>query len=408
MRGIRTLEPMEAVMDKKKAANGMRNIANCSWGDHLIFGEGDGLLRSVESLERRMDAWREELGSGAVHWRQTRTGLDDVYQAARGYGRKKEDLYPPIRWDDFEAVPRLAHERGMTAYAYVTLFDHGHPLAPKAVREASHHNEYHGKNFARMSRLTKEHPEYVTEDRSGGKQWGVLCLAYPEAREYMIERYAAILAGYEWDGLFLCLRTQSRPADYADQYGFNPPIRRDFMERYGTDIRSQEFDIQAWRDLQGEYLTAFLRELREVLQAASVRLAVGCARGDVVGPPMSNAALQWRTWLREGIVDELIVDQSSSQCPSLWISLWPMHRGYGYTQNYLDEWNMPSLEDDLSQNYAPVVERSNADLYVAWQWKDRSPERESSALSHPEVAGLVYSTFRHDNPGPIARDDWRI
>ncbi len=31
------------------------NIANCSWGDHLVFGEGDGLLRTVESLERRMD-----------------------------------------------------------------------------------------------------------------------------------------------------------------------------------------------------------------------------------------------------------------------------------------------------------------------------------------------------------------
>ena len=395
-------------MNDEKTANGMRNIANCSWGDHLIFGEGDGLLRSVESLERRMDVWREELGAGAIHWRQTRTGFDDVYQAARGYGRKKRELYPPIRWDDFEAVPRLAHEREMAAYAYVTLFDHGHPLAPKAVRESSHHNEYHGKNFARMSRLTKEHPEYVTEDRAGNKQWGVLCLAYPEARRYMIERYVSILAGYEWDGLFICLRTQSRPADYADQYGFNAPIRRDFMERYGTDIGSREFDMQAWRDLQGEYLTTFLRELREALRSASVRLAVGCARGDIIGPPIGNAALEWRTWLREGIVDELIVDQSSSQCPSLWIPLWPMHRGYGYTQNYLDGWNMLPLEDDLSRNYAPVVERSDADLYVAWQWKARDCEREASALSHPQVTGLVCSTFRHDNPGPIARDDWRI
>ena len=29
------------------AANGQHNIANCSWGDHLVFGEGDGLLRTV-------------------------------------------------------------------------------------------------------------------------------------------------------------------------------------------------------------------------------------------------------------------------------------------------------------------------------------------------------------------------
>ena len=94
------------------AGNGKGNIANCSWGDHVVFGEGDGLLRTVESLERRMDAWREELGADTVHWRQGRTGHDDVYRAARGYGGKKRELYPPITWDDFEVVPRLAHERG--------------------------------------------------------------------------------------------------------------------------------------------------------------------------------------------------------------------------------------------------------------------------------------------------------
>ena len=106
-------------------SNGQRNIANCSWGDHLVFGEGDGLLRTVESLERRMDAWVEELGADTVHWRQGRTGHDDVYQAARGYGGKKRQLYPPITWDDFEVVPRLARERGMRAYAYVSLLDPG-------------------------------------------------------------------------------------------------------------------------------------------------------------------------------------------------------------------------------------------------------------------------------------------
>ena len=87
-------------------SNGKGNIANCSWGDHVVFGEGDGLLRTVESLERRMDAWREELGADTVHWRQGRTGHDDVYQAARGYGGKKRQLYPPITWDDFEVAFR--------------------------------------------------------------------------------------------------------------------------------------------------------------------------------------------------------------------------------------------------------------------------------------------------------------
>ena len=389
-------------------SNGQGNIANCSWGDHVVFGEGDGLLRTVESLERRMDAWREELGADTVHWRQGRTGHDDVYQAARGYGGKKRELYPPITWDDFEVAPRLAHERGMRAYAYVSLLDQGHPLAPKAEREVSHHNPYHGKNFARMSRLIKEHPEYNLHDREGNKHWGVVCLAYPEVREYMIERYLSVMEGYEWDGVFVCLRTQSRPADYADQYGFNEPIREEFGQRYGRDILHEEFDLQAWRDLQGAYLTTFLRELREALRTKDMILSVGCARGDVIGPPIGNATLEWRKWLSEGIVDELVIDQSSVQCPSLWIQLWPMHRGHGYLQNYIDDWNFLSLRDDLSSNYGPAVLAADASLYVAWQWKERDAECESAVTSHPGVRGLTYSTFRHDNPGPIARGDWRV
>jgi hypothetical protein len=26
----------------------------------------------------------------------------------------------------------------------------------------------------------------------------------------------------------------------------------------------------------------------------------------------------------------------------------------------------------------------------------------------PGVAGLVFSTFRHDNPAAVARNDWRV
>ncbi len=296
----------------------------------------------------------------------------------------------------------------MKAYAYVSLLDQGRPLPPKAEREVSHHNPYHGKNFARMSRLIKDHPEYNLQDREGNKHWGVVCLGYPEVREYMINRYLSVLEGYDWDGVFVCLRTQSRPADYADQYGFNEPIRMEFRRRHGRDILHQEFDLQDWRDLQGSYLTTFLRELRTALRKQNLNLAVGCARGDIIGPPIGNATLEWRKWLNEKIVDELVIDQSSVQRPSLWIQLWPMHRGHGYLQNYIDDWNLLPLEEDLSRNYTPAIENTDANLYVAWQWKERDPESETFVLAQPEVTGLAYSAFRHDNPGPIARDDWRV
>ncbi|MFB0564537.1 MAG: hypothetical protein ACETWK_02525, partial [Candidatus Aminicenantaceae bacterium] len=137
-----------------------------------------------------------------------------------------------------------------------------------------------------------------------------------------------------------------------------------------------------------------------------IRLAVGAARGDVLGPPLGNATLHWRDWVKQELIDELVINQNSSKCPSLWHQLWPMHRGYGYLQNYLDGYNMPSLVDHLKKIYALVFSDNSADLYVARQWDERSETEEAELLAQPCVKGLVFSSFRHDNPGPIARDDW--
>jgi hypothetical protein len=245
-------------------------------------------------------------------------------------------------------------------------------------------------------------------DRAGEtRQWGVLCFAYPEVREHFRRRIGVYVTGYDWDGVFLCLRTQARPASFADQFGFNPPVVEEMCERHGVDILTQDFDLDAWRALQGEWFTTFLRELRGDLQPQGVTLSVGVPRGDIIGPPVGNWEIAWREWAAEGLIDTLIVDQNSSQCPSMWHQLWPMHRGYGYRQNPLDDLHLPPLADALCDDYGPVAERSGIGLYVARQWKPRSHNEESELQAVPAVRGLVFSTFRHDNPGAIARGDFR-
>src|SRR5262245_47314167 len=83
-----------------------------------------------------------------------------------------------------------------------------------------------------------------------------------------------------------------------------------------------------------------------------------------------------------------------------------MHRGTGYLPNYLDG-SLPPIAEHVQATYAPLLAGRAARLYLARQWCERSlvEERELGAL--PGVAGLVFSSFRHDNPGPIARGDWR-
>jgi hypothetical protein len=385
------------------------NIASASWPDHLVFGEGDGRLDTIDGLARGMDRWQEELEAATVHWREVRTRRDHArYYASRGNPRTHQKRIRAIDWDDFAVVPRLAHERGMRAELYVSVLDEGRPLPTQRERERSFHNAMHGQHVTWQSTFSRAHPEFAVADRAGEKrQWGVLCFGYPEVRRHFRDRIREYITEYDWDGVFLCLRTQARPAIFADQFGFNAPVRETMRERHGVDILTQDFDLDAWRGVNGEFFTTFLRELRADMRSQGLSISVGVPRGDVIGPPVGNWPIQWRTWADEGLIDALIVDQNSSQCPSMWHQLWPMHRGYGYRQNPLDNLNLPPLETMLRDDYGPVAERTGIDLFVARQWSPRCDLEEAALLAHPGVKGLAFSTFRHDNPGSIARGDFR-
>lgn len=384
------------------------NIVSVSWADHLTFGEGDGRLASPDAVDRRLAAWRAELNAGAVHWRMLRARIPGRFFAASGYRHPSLTAARSLTWDDFAVVPALVHDHGLEAWLYVSLFDEGWPLPRASVRARSHHNSMHGQHVSWQSDLTRTHPEWLAIDRAGRtRQQGVVSLAYPEARRALIDRWVTLMASTTFDGLFVCCRSQSRPAEEADEFGFNEPARADFLGRYGVDVSAGDFDRPAWRDLLGTYITTLLADLRDVLRRGGWRLGLGVARGDVLGPPLGNTALHWRDWVRLGLVDQLVIDQNSSQCPSMWHQLWPMHRGTGYVQNYLDGTGLPPLVEHLSTTYEPVVTSGATRLFVARQWHQRSEAGERAILGRSCAAGLVFSSFRHDNTAAIARGDWR-
>lgn len=385
------------------------NIASVSWPDHLVFGEDDGRLATVDALARRMDSWRDELGATTLHWREVRTRRDHgrTY-ASPGNPRTQQRRIREMAWDDFTIVPRLAHERGMRAELYVSVLDEGKPLPPRWERQQSYHNDMHGQHVTWQTTFSRANPEYTVTDRRGeAHQWGVLCFGYPEVRTHFRQRIRDYVDGYAWDGVFLCLRTQARPAVHADQFGFNPPVQAAMRERHGVDILTQDFDLEAWRNVRAEFFTTFLRELRGDLRERGIGLSVGLQRGDVIGPPLGNWPVEWRKWAEEGLIDAMVIDQNSSRCPSMWHHLWPMHRGYGYVQNPIDDLNLSPLPTMLRDDYGPVAARTGISCYVARQWHERSPEDEERLRASPGVTGLAFSTFRHDNPGPIARGDFR-
>lgn len=383
-------------------------VASASWPDHLVFGLGDGKLDTVDAVKRRFATWRGQLDTKIVHWREVRTRRDlSHYYASDDNPRTQEKKIRSIAWDDFEVVPRVAHDNDMSVQLYLSVFDDGRALLTEEERKVSFHNAMHGQHVTWQTDWSRAHPEYAAVDRSGNiRQWGVFSYAHEPVRRHMADRIESMVDGYDFDGVFLCTRSQCRPAEHADQFGFDEQVRADMLEASGGDILREDFDLPSWRQLIGSHFTEFLREVRARLDRRGLTLGVGVPRGDLIGPPLGNWDLEWRRWVQEGLVDQLVVDQNSSQCPSMWHQLWPMHRGYGYLQNYIDGKGMPELHDHLRETYAPVFDGADAELFVARQWAEPNEETEEALRSLQGVSGLVFSTFRYDNPEAIANGDW--
>jgi len=383
------------------------NIVSVSWGDHLQFGEGTGQLATAGALDDRLIGWHDQLDAGIVHWRTMRQSFVGTVTHADGRKIAGGDA-AALPFDERTVVPERVHAAGLEPWLYVTLFDQGRPLPGPEERRVSYHNAEHGRDVAWQSDFCRDHPEWLVADRDRTPQWGVFCLAYPDVRRHFIDEYLDLLRGTGFDGLFVCLRSQSKPPDHADRFGFNPPVLADYEAETGCRFDADTFDRDTWRRLFGGYLTRFLVELRQETRKIGVKLGVGAPNGDVIGPPLGNWPLEWRHWVSDDIIDQLVVGQNSSRCPSMWLDLWPMHRGNGYRQNYLDGSGMPPLPEQLAGDYGPAFAGRAVDLYVARQWRLRDRREEAEILSTPGVSGLVFSSFRHDNPGPLERGDWRI
>ena len=89
----------------------------------------------------------------------------------------------------------------------------------------------------------------------------------------------------------------------------------EFRKQYGVDIRREEFDRNAWRQMRGRHLTQFLRLLKKQLAAHGKQIAV-CVHGQHPEKPMqwnvdggvqTAGNFRWSVddWLKGDVVDEI-------------------------------------------------------------------------------------------------------
>jgi len=341
-------------------------IVRISYGDYLVRGPQ---LSSKSGIEQSFRKLRDE-GFTDIYWRMLLEGhpLDgvEVYphpMLTAAFQARKELEGTAWAWDPHELrwPIEVAHRLGMKFYASIVVYNERAPLLAhleagwKPEDQTFPEGTFKTIGDAYQSKFLLAHPEYQAVDRSGKRyHWGVLEWAYPEARQYWLRDLQLILDRYDVDGIYLDTRTECMSPKFADQYGFNEPVVREFRKRYGVDILEEDFDLEQWRALRGEYFTQLLREMAERIHRKRKLFSLGTARGDYIGFPLGNMKLEWRTWIRERIVDELHLDEHG----------WGWGRqGYGYVTDYATGRGLRPLAVMVREDYAPLCRQFGVKLY---------------------------------------------
>ena len=294
------------------------------WDDSVICcGPGtDAGMDSPQAIERMVKRWKAR-GIQGVYWR-----VDEAMLPERFMTRWKVKVSPGMNYllervdqtlAEFPVLKTLlaaAEREGIEVWAwYPTIYSNGAPpTGPGFTTTWLYENKF-----------GTDHPEVLSVDRAGNKQFMVWEYAYPEARAAKVSEFVQFAKDYGFKRFVACLRTeaaQNQPAPkHADQFGFNAPVVAEMKKRHGIDILTDprfdysqpKFDgrdplLEKWRTLRGEYLTQFYRELRQALNEVDPKIQIAVQiPGDRAGTCLGNWPLDWRTWIDEGLVNEFVV-----------------------------------------------------------------------------------------------------
>ena len=136
------------------------------------------------------------------------------------------------------------------------------------------------------------------------------CEVYPEVRK-LWSGYVDRLIEAGVDGIDVRSSSHSSRTDEPTEYGFNEPLLEEYRRRFGGDPLRDDAGLQRLAELRGEHYTSFIREASDRVRRAGKRFQVhvhaDTFRPDAVHEAMSwmqaNVQFDWKTWLREGLVD---------------------------------------------------------------------------------------------------------
>lgn len=154
-------------------------------------------------------------------------------------------------------------------------------------------------------------PHTLTRSESGAQTPHMFSPAYEEVRAYKRAVILEWLSMYPIDGIQLdYIRWPFFGNDLINGYsvyGYDTPLLEEFRTRYqeSEDFRPTPDDPRFVR-LRAEYVTLFIKELRDALKRSGIDLPIGVYNSNTYGYPycLHDVCQDWVTWENQKLVDE--------------------------------------------------------------------------------------------------------
>ena len=210
-----------------------------------------------------------------------------------------------------EFAEKAARARGMKFWGIFHLFDYGGRASTGAGWGIGPFHSY--------DPWLIEHPEYCLWDRAGITfLTGIIEYGYPEVRKEYVRRMEEMFKGpfSRYDGLFIYNYLEHQAVHFTDEYIYSDIACKEYKKQYGVDPRTEPFDLDKYYEIRGEYITQFLRDLRPLFKKYNKKLAMVLNPVNLEWPMrwmrfdilhQGRVKWDWRTWVKEGLVDELHV-----------------------------------------------------------------------------------------------------
>ena len=325
----------------------------CGTGDHL-WGSYLDPVDSPATIEAMFEWMSETYGISRVYWRGAQSLMWDRHYKFETHDLKSADwtqwkrhLYRDLKIN--EVAVKAAHDRGMEAFMYMGLFEFGVQPDIGVIGPYPFEDE-----------IRIAHPEWCPVDRWGQRRCpGPISFCYPEARKLVIDRYISHIDEFGYDGINFYTYVENCGIRYEDEFGFNKPIVDEFNKRYpDVDLCNDKLTPEQkehWYTCRGKFVTDFLRELQTELtkRGKTLSVIIDSKEPDYAQPwwrqPIAGTGrirIDWRTWVREGIVQEL------------WVQLGP-------TKNQCE--TLDALEDECRQHNVKLTVRAINPFESTWQ-----------------------------------------